>query len=199
MNPRPPIPAGTRRPFVLRWLAWGLLLSMGGTLIAALIGTFVTVAQDGVDWQKLPFLLAIAIWVVLFFCLKAATNPIRSRADERPSWKEQFPNHTAQEVERFLQVAGDSLGVNEKHLRRLRPEDRVAALTQEWLCGDGMDLVELLMAIETEYELELPDSFHERDRTLGDLFAYVSQQGDARERGSLKPQTQPSPEQRNEL
>jgi len=31
------------------------------------------------------------------------------------------------------------------------------------------------MSIEQEYGVELPESFHDRDRTLGDLFAYVTQ------------------------
>jgi hypothetical protein len=51
----------------------------------------------------------------------------------------------------------------------------VPALTQEWLCGDGLDIIELFIAAEREYGIELPESFHERERTLGDLFAHVAQ------------------------
>jgi len=175
MNTNQPTQAGTRKPIVLRWLAWAVLILIGGTVVVAVVATFATAARDGLDARKLPFLVVIVIWVVLFFSLKAATHPIRGRTDEISSWKQRFPTHTEAEIQRFLHVAGDSLGVSAKHLSRLRPDDRVAALTQEWLCGDGMDLVEMLMDIEREYGLELPESFHERDRTLGDLFDHVSQ------------------------
>ena len=175
MNTKQPTQTGTRKPFVLRWLAWGLLIMIGGTLVTALVSTFVTVPRDGLDSRMLPFLVVIVIWVVLFFSVKAATHPIRGRSDERPSWKERFPSHTDEEIKRFLQVVGDELGIRKERWCRLRPDDRVAALTQEWLCGDGLDIIELLMAVEQEYGLELPESFHERDRTLGDLFDYVSQ------------------------
>jgi acyl carrier protein len=139
-----------------------------------------SVAEEGRDSRKLPFLVFIVVFVVGFFCLKALTNPIRDRGDERRAWRERFPKHTEQEIERFLHVIADSLLTREKHLCRLRPDDTAAALTQEWLCGDGLDIVELIMDIEREYGLELPESFHERDRTLGDVFAYVTEHSDAR-------------------
>ncbi|MCW5555914.1 MAG: hypothetical protein KIS67_27620 [Verrucomicrobiae bacterium] len=175
MNTERPAQSPTRKPFVLRWLVWGVLLLIGGTIVAAVVSAFVDVARYGVDPRKLPFLIAIVIWFVLFFCLKAATNPIRGRSDERRSWREKFPSHTEQEIERFLRVVGDSLLTSEKHRDRLRPDDTVASLTQEWLCGDGMDIIEFIMAVEEEYGLELPESFLERAQTLGDFFAYVTQ------------------------
>jgi acyl carrier protein len=189
VNAEPPNQTATRKPRLLRWLAWGMLMLIGGTVVTALVSTCVTVAKDDLDSRWLPFLVVIVIWVVLFFGVKAATHPLRGRSEERPSWKQRFPAHTDAAIQRFLQVAGDSLGVSEKQLSRLRPDDRVAALTREWLCGDGMDIVELLLAIESEYALELPESYHERDRTLGDLFDYVSQQrtGPPPTRDSAKP------------
>ena len=174
MKPETPTQAAPRRPQLIRWVAWGLLILLCGGL-AVQVGTLVmSVAQDGWGSRKLPFLLFIVVFVVGFFCLKALTNPIRDRGDERRAWRERFPKHTEQEIERFLRVIADSLLTSDKQRYRLRPDDTAAALTQEWLCGDGLDLVELLMAIEYEYGLELPESFHERDRTLGDLFDYVS-------------------------
>lgn len=175
MNTKQPTQPGTREPFVLRWHAWGLLLLIGGTLVTAVVGAFVPAAREGLDARKLPFLVVIVIWFVLFFSVKAATHPIRGRSDEGPSWKERFPTHTDEEIKRFLQVVGDELGIRKERWCRLRPDDRAGALTQEWLCGDGLDIIELLMAVEQEYGLELPEIFHERDRTLGDLFDYVSQ------------------------
>lgn len=71
-----------------------MLFLIGGTLVTALVSTFVTAARDGLDARKLPFLVVIVIWFVLFFSVKAATHPIRGRSDERPSWKQRFPVHT---------------------------------------------------------------------------------------------------------
>lgn len=175
MNTERPSKSPTRKPPLLRWLAWGVLLLIGGTIVAAVVSAFVDVASYGVDPRKLPFLIAIVIWFVLFFCLKAATNPIRGRGDERRAWREKFPNHTLQEIERFLRVVGDSLLTNQKHHHRLRPDDTAASITQEWLGGDGLDIVELFMDIEREYGLELPECFYEWDQTLGDLFTHVTE------------------------
>lgn len=175
MNTRPPAQTPTRTLSWIRWLAWGGLILIGGNVLTVLLGFCQSVAKDGLHSRKLPFLVFLVIFVVGFFCLKAATHPIRGRGDERRAWKERFPAQAAQDFKRFLQVVGDELGLRKERWCRLRPDDRVAALTQEWLCGDGLDIIELFMAIEQEYGLELPESFHETDRTLGDLFAHVAQ------------------------
>ncbi len=164
-----------RKPLLALWLAWGGLILIGGALVTTLVSTVVILAKDGLDSRRLPFLLFIVVFVGFFFCLKAVLHPICGRTDERQTWKERFPTHTDQEFERFLRVVGDSLGIREKHRGRLRPDDRVHALSQEWLCGDGMEVIELVMAIEQEYGLDLPESIHEKTNTLGDLFAHVSQ------------------------
>jgi acyl carrier protein len=105
---------------------------------------------------------------------------LRGRTDQTQSWRERFPLRDEQEVQRFLQVIGELLGLKEERMRRLRPDDRPEDLTQDVFCGDGMGLVELMMAIEEAYGLELPDGFLEKARTLGDLFDYVTRQADAR-------------------
>lgn len=192
MNTERQCESSTRKPFVLRWLAWSVLLLIGGTVVAAVVSAFVDVARYGVDLRKLPFLIAIVIWFVLFFCLKAATNPIRGRGDERRAWQERFPTHTEQEIERFLRVVTDSLLTSEKHRDRLHPDDTTASLTQQWLCGDGMDIIEFIMAVEEEYGLELPESFLERNPTLGDFFAYVTQHSTAKPPRSAPEQPAPA-------
>ena len=180
MNTEHSTQAPTRRLSWIRWVAWGGLILMGGTILLLLFGLCQSVAKDGWHSRKLPFFMFAVIFVIGFFGMKAATHPIRGRRDERRAWKERFPTHTDQEFERFLRVVGDSVGVSEKHLCRLRPDDRVTALTQEWLCGDGMDIIELFMDIEREYGLDLPESCHEKTQTLADLFAYVTQHSPGR-------------------
>ncbi len=175
MNAERQTQTATRKPLLVLWLAWGGLILIGGTLVTALVSAIVCLGKDGLDSRKLPFLLFVVVFVGIFFCLKAALHPIRGRTDETQTWKERFPTHMDQEFEHFLRVVSDSLGIREKQWCRLRPDDRVRALSQEWLCGDGMDVIELFMAIEQEYGLDLPESLHEKTQTLGDLFAYVSQ------------------------
>ncbi len=175
MNAERPAQPAARKPRLILWLGWGGVILIGAWIITALAGTVISLAKDGLNSRKLPFLLFIVVFVALFFFLKAALHPIRGRGDEGRAWQERFPTHTDQEFERFLRVVSDSLGIREKHRGRLRPDDRVRALSQEWLCGDGMDVIELFMDIEREYGLELPESFHEKTKTVGDLFAYVSQ------------------------
>jgi acyl carrier protein len=172
-----PTQADNSKPRVVRWLVWSVLIFIGGTVLVAVVATFVTAVVDGLDTRKLPFLLGIVLFVVLFLCLKAAFHPIRGRDDESHSWKDQLPTHSEQEVQRFLQVVVSSLDLRERHLCRLRPDDRVRDLTQEAFCGDGMDTLNLVMAVEKEYGLELPESFLESCRTLGDLFDYVTRHG----------------------
>jgi acyl carrier protein len=168
---------GNSKPPVARWLVWTVLILIGGTILVGLAAAFLAAVVPDLDARKLPYLLGIVLFVVLFLCLKAAFNPIRGRADERHSWRDQFPTHSEQEVQRFLQGVVGSLGLRERHRCRLRPDDRVRDLTQEAFWGDGMDMVNLVMAVEKEYDLELPESFLESCRTLGDLFDYVTRHG----------------------
>ena len=41
------------------------------------------------------------------------------------------------------------------------------------LGADSLDIVELLMAIEEEYGLEIPDDEAEKLKTVGDVVAYI--------------------------
>ena len=134
----------------------------------------------GPSHKSLVWPVVVVVCFVVFFCIQAACHPLRGRADQSQSWREKFPAHDEQEVQRFLQVVGESLGLKEERIRRLRPDDRPEDLTQEVFCGDGMDLVELMMAIEEAYGLKLPDDLLERARNLGDLFDYVTRQAATR-------------------
>jgi acyl carrier protein len=177
VNPESTSPPGARSPRGVRWAAWTLLILMGGTVVVPVIAAFVTAVMDGLDLGKLPFLVAIVLWVVLFLALKSLFHPIRGRTDESRAWRERFPTRSDQEVQRFLRIVGESLALREDRQCRLRPDDRVRDLTQEVFCGDGMDIVELVLAVEEEYGLELPESGSE---TLGEVFDYVIRHGSSR-------------------
>jgi len=45
------------------------------------------------------------------------------------------------------------------------------------LGADSLDIVELIMAIEEEFELEIPDEHAERIATVGDAVSYIKENG----------------------
>lgn len=54
-------------------------------------------------------------------------------------------------------------------------EDEVAANASfiEDLGADSLDIVELVMALEEEYDLEISDDDAEKIRTVGDIVTYI--------------------------
>ena len=54
-------------------------------------------------------------------------------------------------------------------------EDKITADTdlQEDLGADSLDVVDLLMSIEDEFEVEVPDEEIERIKTVGSLVSYI--------------------------
>ena len=68
--------------------------------------------------------------------------------------------------ERIFAIVGEQLGVEKE---ALVPE---ANLLDD-LGADSLDVVELVMAIEEEFGIEVPDSDAENIRTLGDIMTYV--------------------------
>ena len=43
------------------------------------------------------------------------------------------------------------------------------------LGADSLDIVELVMALEEEFDIEIPDDDAEKIQTIGDAFAYVKE------------------------
>ena len=54
----------------------------------------------------------------------------------------------------------------------------------EDLGADSLDIVELIMAIEEEYDLEVPDKVAEKMHTVGDAFRYGIQSSSGDSRGA---------------
>ncbi len=69
-------------------------------------------------------------------------------------------------TERVYAIVGEQLGVEKE---TLVPE---ANLLDD-LGADSLDVVELVMAIEEEFGIEVPDSDAENIRTLGDITSYI--------------------------
>ena len=67
---------------------------------------------------------------------------------------------------RVKSIIADQLGVDEE---QIKPESKFI----EDLGADSLDIVELIMAMEEEFQTEIPDEDAETIRTVGDAVNYV--------------------------
>jgi acyl carrier protein len=70
--------------------------------------------------------------------------------------------------EKVSQLIVDQLGVS---VEEIKPE--VSFLDD--LGADSLDIVELVMAMEEEFDIEIPDDDAEKIQTIGDAFAYIKE------------------------
>ena len=68
--------------------------------------------------------------------------------------------------ERVKEIICEQLGFSEEEVR---PD----ASFIEDLGADSLDIVELVMALEEEYQIEVSDEDAEKIRTVGDLVSYI--------------------------
>jgi acyl carrier protein len=68
---------------------------------------------------------------------------------------------------RVKSIIADQLGVAED---QIKPESKFI----EDLGADSLDIVELIMAMEEEFQTEIPDEEAEKIRTVGDAINYVT-------------------------
>ena len=71
--------------------------------------------------------------------------------------------------QRIRAIIADQLGVD-------LSEVRAEASILDDLGADSLDLVELVMALEEEFDIEVPDDDVEAMRTIGDVERYVQTQ-----------------------
>jgi acyl carrier protein len=69
-------------------------------------------------------------------------------------------------VEQVIGVVADRLG---KPVDEVKPESNFV----EDLDADSLDLVELIMALEDEYDVTIPDEDAQNIRTISDAVAYI--------------------------
>jgi acyl carrier protein len=63
-------------------------------------------------------------------------------------------------------IIADQLGVSEDEIKR------ESAFIED-LGADSLDIVELVMAMEEEFEVEIPDEQAESIKTVGDAVSYI--------------------------
>ena len=69
-------------------------------------------------------------------------------------------------IERVTKVIVDRLGVDES-------EVKVEASFREDLGADSLDVVELVMELEDEFDMEISDEDAEKIATVGDAISYI--------------------------
>ena len=68
--------------------------------------------------------------------------------------------------QRVRKIVAEQLGVNEAEIKN------ESSFTQD-LGADSLDTVELVMALEDEFECEIPDEDAEKILTVADAIAYI--------------------------
>lgn len=68
--------------------------------------------------------------------------------------------------EKFVEIIADQLDVDKD---TITPETKIA----EDLNADSLDVVEMLMAIEDEFNIEIPDEEIENFKTVNDVVEYI--------------------------
>lgn len=71
-------------------------------------------------------------------------------------------------MERVCEVLAQQLGTEENEIM---PESRL----KEDLGADSLDMVELIMAMEEEFDVDIPDEEAQNIRTVADAVNYVEQ------------------------
>lgn len=75
----------------------------------------------------------------------------------------------AQVLDRIAKIVSERLGVDESEVK---PE----ATFKDDLGADSLDVVELVMELEDEFDLEISDEDAEKIATVGDVVDYIERQ-----------------------
>lgn len=73
------------------------------------------------------------------------------------------------EFEKVVKIIGDQLGLDD--VSKVKPE---TSLVKD-LEADSLDAVEIIMAIEDEFDVEIPDEDAEKFNNIGDILNYIKE------------------------
>ena len=71
-------------------------------------------------------------------------------------------------LEKIKKILGNQLGINEENIK-------MESTFVDDLAADSLDIVELVMAIEEEFGIEISDSDAEKIVTVGDVVKYIKE------------------------
>jgi acyl carrier protein len=102
-----------------------------------------------------------------------------ARGISEPFWEEPI---VATTEERIVQIVCDNLGVSKEQVTR-------NTSFQEDIGADSLDIVELVMELEEEFEITIPDEEAEKIKTVGQAIDYIEIK--LKEKGSGGPSAAP--------
>ena len=70
--------------------------------------------------------------------------------------------------DRIKEIIADQLGID---VEQIKPESKFV----DDLGADSLDVVELIMAFEEEFDVEIPDEDAEKIQTVGDVIEYIKE------------------------
>ena len=71
-------------------------------------------------------------------------------------------------LEKIKKILGNQLGINEENIK-------MESTFVDDLAAESLDIVELVMAIEEEFGIEISDSDAEKIVTVGDVVKYIKE------------------------
>lgn len=71
--------------------------------------------------------------------------------------------------ERVIEIVSENLGVDKKEVKR------ETSFTED-VGADSLDIVELVMELEEEFEITIPDDQAEKIRTVGEAIDYIEKE-----------------------
>ena len=90
----------------------------------------------------------------------------RSRVDLNPLWEDR---NVPSVEERVVEIVCENLGVNKEQVTR-------STSFQEDVGADSLDIVELVMELEEEFEITIPDDQAEKIKTVGEAIDYIERE-----------------------
>ena len=93
-------------------------------------------------------------------------TPRRSSSGLSPQWEDRIVPSTE---ERVIEIVCENLGVNKEQVTR-------STSFIEDVGADSLDIVELIMELEEEFEITIPDDQAEKIKTVGEAIDYIERE-----------------------
>ena len=71
--------------------------------------------------------------------------------------------------QRVIEIVCENLGVNKEQVTRS------TSFTED-ICADSLDIVELVMELQEEFEITIPDDQAEKIKTVGEAIDYIEKE-----------------------